>query len=68
MAVIDARFSGGHLEVTTAPLPHDEAEQMVEVTLPMNVALLAPDEARRLAIALIEAASDAEHPTVPDWP
>jgi hypothetical protein len=68
MAVIDARFAGGHIEVTTVPLPHDKSQQMVEVIMPANVAQMFPDEARRFAISLLAAAADADAPAMPDWP
>lgn len=35
---------------------------------PSNVTDMNPDECRRLAVLLIEAAADAERPEPPEWP
>lgn len=68
MAVVDARFAGGLIEVTTSTLPHDESRRMVEVILPSSVAMLDAAEALRLAVTLIEAAADTERPEPAEWP
>jgi hypothetical protein len=68
MAVIEARFAGGHIEVSNVAPATLETTQFVEVVLPGAAVTLWPDEARRLAITLIEAASDAERPEPPEWP
>lgn len=68
MAVLTARFAGGHIEVTTPSLAHDDLKRVVEVVMPANKAQMVSDEARALAVALIEAAADAERPEPPEWP
>lgn len=68
MAVLKARFAGGHIEVTTPSLGRNESERVVDVVMPANTAQKFPDEARAFAVALFEAAADAERPEPAEWP
>ena len=60
-AVVDARFAGGHLEVTTEQ-PDWIEHQLVAVDGPGFHLQLFAHEARALASSLIAAARDADHP------
>jgi hypothetical protein len=68
MALVEARFAGGAIEVTALAEKTPGAPELVGMVLPVNAVALFPDEARRLAISLIEAASTAERPEPPEWP
>lgn len=65
--IVDARHSGGFLivEATVGDQGHRES---VLLTCPGYELLLQPDEARRLAVALLAGAAEAERPPVDDWP
>lgn len=65
--IIDARFAGGQLAVDVKPLPWDDARRVVVVTGPSAELPLQVQEARRLAVALLEAAAEAERPESA-WP
>jgi hypothetical protein len=55
------KVTGGQVEVLTT----DSAVQF-HSQKPLTV--MTPDEARRVAIGLLEAAQDAERPEPPAWP
>jgi len=68
-SIITTRFVGGTTTVDTVQHPLVEAEALVLVRVNGSEALLTPDEARRLAVVLIEHAADAEEePEVASWP
>ncbi len=58
-AVVDARFAGGPLEVTTEPLAHAPETTAVRVDGPGFALVLFAHEARALADTLTAAAADA---------
>jgi hypothetical protein len=65
--VVDARFAGGPILVSTAELPAT-GMQTVSVKGPAFDFPLEPDEARRLATALLQAAGYAEREEATTWP
>ncbi|GGF11314.1 hypothetical protein [Subtercola lobariae] len=66
MSVVDARFSGGHLTVDTHELPSGDLLGVRFSTPGLDLPLF-PDEARTLAVKLIEAAAQAERNEPNDW-
>lgn len=66
-SVVDARFAGGPI-IVNAARAEDVRPALVNVDLPgLSVAMCA-DEARRLAVALIEQAARSEAPAEETWP
>ncbi|CAN5213353.1 hypothetical protein BH09ACT6_BH09ACT6_05900 [soil metagenome] len=65
-AVVEARFAGGRLTVDTKPIGFDGGTGVTFVAPGYELDLW-PDEARKLAIALIEYAARAEK-TDDGWP
>lgn len=64
MTAIDIRHAGGAVIVE----PGGFLEQaVVRLKFPGCEVPLYPEEARRLCVALVEAAHKAEHPAVDDW-
>jgi hypothetical protein len=61
MATVRLASTPTPIEVTTEPLT-------VELAVPSSTLQLAPDESRKLAIALLEAARDAETNGQDNWP
>ncbi|MEQ6898466.1 hypothetical protein [Microbacterium sp. KR10-403] len=66
MTAVAARFAGGSLTVETDD--YAGARMVVFEQPGANRTPLWPDEARRLAVALIEQAAQAEQPEAGDWP
>lgn len=58
-AVVDARFAGGPLDVSTAPLDHAPETTAVRVDGPGVALVLFAHEAHALAEALMTAADEA---------
>lgn len=55
------KVTGGQVEVLTA-------DRTVQFHSQLTLTSMTPDEARRVAIGLLEAAQDAERPEPPEWP
>lgn len=64
MSVVEARFAGGPIEVTTEPLSHAPDVQAVRVDFPGCRVDLFAQEAEQLARALTEAVADITAPRV----
>ena len=63
---VDARFAGGPILVDTGDVA---GSPVVTVHMPGDAAAMFPDEARRLAVALIEQAARTEtSPEIDTWP
>ncbi|KQR23179.1 hypothetical protein [Microbacterium sp. Leaf151] len=63
---VDARFAGGSILVD---VDEHAGAPVVIVQMPGDSAAMFPDEARRLAVTLIEQAARAENPPEADtWP
>lgn len=65
---VEAALNGGDFTITTETLQLADAWPVVRLAVHADRFLLYPDEARRLAVALIEAAAAAEQPQKADWP
>lgn len=64
--VVEARFVGGTILVGTGDVADTS---VVTVNMPSNTGAMLPDEARRLAVTLIEQAARAEAPPEGNsWP
>lgn len=64
--IVEARFAGGQLTVEAGEFV---GSRVVTLDMPgATVTPFFPDEARRLAVALIEQAARAEAPEAGDWP
>lgn len=59
MAMVDARFAGGHITITVEDLDIT-GTKMISFRAPSSEFPLFPDEARALAVRLVEAAKAAE--------
>lgn len=66
--IVETRHTGGHLTVSVQEAKWGGDTSVVALASPTGVLNLAPDEARSLAVALIEAAAEAEreHDNWPD--
>lgn len=63
---VEARFAGGAIVVDTNDVA---GSSVVTMDMPGNAAAMFPDEARRLAVTLIEQAARAEaSPAEGTWP
>ncbi|MEV8239455.1 hypothetical protein AB0O90_04415 [Microbacterium testaceum] len=63
---VDARFAGGAILVDTGDVA---GSPVVTVEMPGDTVAIFPDEARRLAVVLIEQAARADTPPEVDtWP
>jgi hypothetical protein len=67
MSTVEARFAGGHVEVSTAVLPATGLPVVV-MRAPTEETPLQPDEARVLARLLLEHAHRAEQQDETEWP
>lgn len=66
MTIVASTSNGSNLTVETDTSIADKP--VVTVTVQSERLVLYPDEALRLAVALIEAAGRAEKPETGDWP
>lgn len=60
MTVVDARFAGGPIIIDHGHATYDIATKLVTLAAPGFDTALFPQEARALATALLEAATEAE--------
>ena len=60
MTAVDARFAGGPILIDQGHATYDAATKLVTVMAPGFDTALFPHEARALATALLEAATEAE--------
>jgi hypothetical protein len=65
---VSAVLNGGGFTVTTETMPLTEERPVVRLAVHDDRHLLQPDVARRLTVALIEAAGCEERPETGDWP
>ncbi len=68
MIHVDAALNGGNFTIEADRLKLADDRPIVRMGVHGDRHLLYPDEARRLALALIEVAALAERPDPIDWP
>jgi uncharacterized protein YlzI (FlbEa/FlbD family) len=68
MAFVDVRLAGGHVSVNTHTIEFLSETPVVKLAMPSGELILFPDEARALAVRLIEAAAVAERGEASEWP
>ncbi len=68
MIRVEAALNGGDFTVTPEVLKLADDKPVVRLAVHSDRFMLYPDEARRLAVALIEVAGCAEKPEAGDWP